>query len=606
MAISACRKVPLPYADVFNIPRSISKPFINLVEKWIRASGTEWTVNRLKSMKLDFVRLEAGLTPSSVWIGKSRSDHFSGPLGGLQKWCNAKGGRWPKAIQFLQMYTWFYASEVTPSQEKKFLDGVTADNVPIPDNLHVLLQESVMHLGLRKSCLFMNSPRSLMLRPLSSSRREPHADGRSFTEGTATLECAMGYTRSTRLGWDLRSKFKPIFDIVEEGIELDDVRDGDLCDYPSSVGKIGIIQEAGYKLRAVANPARVYQEALRPLGDMLFDLLKGLPWDCTHDQTLSFDTVRDHLSRGDTCYSVDLSGATDYFPLDLQLTVLRSITPEPAYVDLFTKLARAPWRYGKTFIRWTRGQPLGLYPSFASFALTHGLLLYGLNGNRHNNMFYVLGDDVIILDQELNSKYRQALAEMHCPVSESKSLTSNVIAEFGGKIISSKGIISQLKWRIPSDDSFLDIVRNFGKGALRLLRPRQKKIALKVALLPEFLGGLGFNPGGLPLEERLDMFPSWLDPKQPQKFLMSYNRVISSANYYQAEKFPNYRQVSTAIDDLDLRSLALVSKLIPRMLPWYETLGTNLYTIAPDSHLDVESSGKRRTTLLCYENMFGR
>ena len=602
MAISAGKHIPLPYADVFNIPRAISKPFIKQVEKWIEASGTEWTVNRLKSMKLDFIRLEAGLSPSSVWIRKSSPDHFAGPLGGLQKWCNAKKGRWPKAVQFLQMYTWFYASDVTPQQEKKFLEGVTAVNVPIPEHLHVLLQESVKHLGLRRS--FMNSPRSLMLRPLSSTRREPHADGRSFTEGTATLECALGYTRSTRLGWDLRSRFKPIFDIVEEGLEYEDLRDGDLCDHRSSVGKIGTIQEAGYKLRAVANPARVYQEALRPLGDMLFDLLKGLPWDCTHDQTLSFDVVRDHLSRGGTAYSVDLSGATDYFPLDLQLTVLRSITPVPAYVDLFHKLARAPWRYGKTFIRWTKGQPLGLYPSFASFALTHGLLLYGLNGNRHNNMFYVLGDDVVILDPVLNSKYRQALAVMQCPVSESKSLTSRFIAEFGGKILTPTGVISQLKWRIPSDDSFLDIVRNFGKGALRLLRPRQKKIALKVALLPEFLGGLGFNPQGLPLEERLEMFPSWLDPKQSQKFLMSYNRVISAANYYEAEKFPNYRQMKTTIDDLDQRSLALVSRLIPRMLPWYETLGTNLYTIAPESFLDIESSGKRKTTLIRYENTY--
>lgn len=599
---SAVMRLPLPYADVFSIPHEISIPFIRKVELWIDSNGVEWTVSRLKSMKLDFVRLKAGLEPCSEWIAKSNKSRFSGPLGGLQKWCTASPKRrWSKAICFLQMYTLFYSSEVTESQERKFLDGVLAENVPISDHLTDSVCKSVDILSLRK--FHMNSPSSLMLRPMSDTKREPHADGRTFPEGQATLECSLSFTRSTRIGWDLCSRFRSIFDIVEEGLELEDDRDGDLCDYPNSVGKIGIIQEAGYKLRAVANPARVYQQALKPLGDLLYGILRELPWDCTHNQSYPFQELKDALSCNRTVFSVDLSGATDYFPLDLQISVLRKIVPIQDYVDLFYILSRAPWRYKNDMIAWKKGQPLGLYPSFASFALTHGLLLYSLNGYKHHGDFYVLGDDVVILDPMLYQNYRDVLNELGCPVSEHKTITSNKLCEFGGKIILPNEVLPQLKWKNPSDDSFLDVVRNLGIRSLKLLRPRQRAVALKVALLPDFLGGLGFNPDGLSLEERLSLFPFIWDEKTSLSFLMSYNRILNNHNYYDHNKFPKYRRISTTIPDLDQRSIALVSRYLPRLVPWYEILGTNLYDVAPDSRLDILHGELRSTTLERYENM---
>jgi hypothetical protein len=55
--------VTLQYADIFKIPRILSVPFSRDVERWIKCSGIEWTVKRLKDMKLDLVRLKAGLLP---------------------------------------------------------------------------------------------------------------------------------------------------------------------------------------------------------------------------------------------------------------------------------------------------------------------------------------------------------------------------------------------------------------------------------------------------------------------------------------------------------------------------------------------------------------
>lgn len=596
--LTASELLPIRYADVFKIPLEISRPFMKQVEVWNKNNGTEWTVDRLKSMKLDFIRLKAGLQPCSVWISKRSNNRFKGPLGGLQRWCMQSYKRWSKAIQFLQMYTWFYSPDVTPKQERKFLEGVTASNVPILPVYHKAVEKSVFKLGLRK--YITRNPGALVMRPASAERREPHANGFTYPEGSATLECALSFTRSTRLGWDLRSKYKALFDCVEQDLELEDYRDCDVCDYDSTVGRIGLIQEAGYKLRAVANPARVYQQALRPLKDSLLDILKGLPWDCTHNQSIPFDYIQKHLSEGNVTYSVDLSGATDYFPLDLQMTVLKTLFPRnPDYVGLFYDLSRAPWRYNNTKIRWTRGQPLGLEPSFPAFALTHGLLLYALNGYKHNNSFFVLGDDVTILDESLHRKYRAVLKDLNCPVSETKSLSSNLLAEFGGKIITRTSVIPQLKWRVPSDDSFIDIIRNYGMSALVLLRPRQRKVIRKLIDVPDFMGGLGFNPKGVPLEERILKHLSLFDRPKTMSYLMSYNRVIQSLNYYEKSNsrsersFPDYRDIRITAADFDQKSIALVLRFLPGLVNWYEVLGSNLFTVAPDLHLDIAGQASR-------------
>jgi len=608
--LTANEMLPVQYADVFKIPQEISRPFIKLVNIWLKNCGTEWTVSRLKDMKLDFIRLKAGLEPTSVWIAKS-GHKFSGPLGGLQTWCSKSRKRWSKAIQFLQMYTWFYSPEVTHKQETKFLEGVTANNVPIANIYHLAMEKSIKKLGIKS--FIGQVPKSIVFRSTTAERREPHANGKSYIEGTATLECALSFTRCTRLGWDLRSKYRRLFDYIEQGLEFDDLRDADICDYKSSVGRIGLIQEAGYKLRAVANPARIYQQALRPLKDKLLYILKGLPWDCTHNQAKPLEVIQQHLREGKMTFSVDLSGATDYFPLDLQMTALRSLLPyNDDYLGLFFDLSRSPWNYNGSLIRWTKGQPLGLEPSFPAFALTHGLLLYALNKYEHNNAFFVLGDDVTILDENLHRKYRAALIDLGCPVSEHKSLSSPLLAEFGGKIILSDAVLPQHKWRVPSDDSFLDIVRNYGMSALCLLRKRQRTVAKKLADVPDFMGGLGFNPQGIPLEDRILKHLFLFDKQKHMSYLMSYNRVVSSMNYYQKtgnydkeKDFPTYRDIRITIGGFDQKPIALVSQFLPSLINWYEILGTNLCDVAPDLHLDIQGQARRCTTLEHYENVLG-
>jgi hypothetical protein len=382
--------------------------------------------------------------------------------------------------------------------------------------------------------------------------------------------------------------------------------------YPSdfTVGRIGLIQEPGYKLRAVANPGRIFQRVLEPIGQVLYGTLPRLPWDCTFDQSKSFLPLQEALSAGVVVDSVDLSGATDYFPLELQEFILRKIFPK-VEVDLFHEISRGNWDVpGKGQIQWIRGQPLGLYPSFGAFALTHGLLLLGLAG-AWKGQFYVLGDDVVILDRNLAIKYLQILEELGCPVSSSKSLCSTKLCEFGGKVITDSSVIPQFKWRAISDDSFIDLARNLGPRSLPLFRSRQQNVLKQVSPVPECLGGLGWNAKGIPVKDRI---PSWVFDEPKARELTTSFTPNNITLIYQSE---SYRKAVTRFEGrtlnlmvtgtLDLRAQALTKRILGQsFVPLYRLLGKNLDEVLRDTlecpDLPIQSVGIPASTLIRYEN----
>jgi hypothetical protein len=395
---------------------------------------------------------------------------------------------------------------------------------------------------------------------------------------------------------DIRGRFRDIFDKLEFGINVDFPEDTpDSVRFKNSVGKIGFIQEPGMKLRAVANPGRIYQCALRPLGDSLFNMLKELPWDCTFDQKKAIPFIQNRLKNG-LCHSVDLTGATDYFPLDLQKQVLNVLFQKDkyGYKDLFYSISRGNWLYKDSSIRWTKGQPLGLYPSFPAFAITHGILLFALNGFKHDHQFFVLGDDVVILDDNLYNSYMSVMESLECPISASKSISSQKIAEFAGKIVSTEDVVLQLKWRPTSDDSFLDTMRNLGPPALKLMRPRQKKVCKLLWEVPDFMGGLGFNPKGKPLAERIHESLILLGDPSLKAFLLSLNHFVVANNYES-----NHGNISFVLEifDPDKGFKDLIHSILPILIKWYGISGGNLWWMRPDLRLKLQSSDARSSLL---------
>lgn len=575
--------------DVLKVPHEFSIPFSYQIEKWCDNSGPEWTVQRLKSIKLDFIN-DIGHRPrSSSWIA------YKGPLKGFMNWGIRKKNRY-RMIQALNAYTQFIASKITKSQIAKFESGVLGKPINTPGYLKDLVIKGANKMGI---FLHPKDPKPLLMYPCSSSRKMPHPAGFSVSEDPFLLE-SLYHLRSTRIGWDIEGSFRDIFKYVTSGLEYVDDRDHpDILDYDNSVGSIGFIQEPGFKLRAIANPSRVYQVALEPLGTEIYRSLKRLPWDCTFDQSKGFLIIQKQLQLGHKAFSVDLSNATDLFPLDIQISLLRSISSRVDYVNLFEMISRMPWKYGKSTIQWTKGQPLGLFPSFGSFALTHGLLLYGLNNLSYDGEFFILGDDVVILDEQLYNRYTSVLTELECPISVSKSIISDSIAEFGGKLITQESIIDQFKWRLPSDDNFIDITRNLGIRGLSILRSRQRKIAKLLIDVPDFMGGLGFNPDGIPLSDRVFKALSILDSKDNTAYLTGYNRKLNSL-FWSTSKFQGPVYVRLAPDstgDFDQKSITIIRNLIPHFVRFYEIMGKNLYSIDPTLDLQIQGVSGRLSLL---------
>jgi hypothetical protein len=585
------------FSDVFGIPHEISYPFLRDVRFWVDNSSEEWTVSRLKSIKLDFIRLKAGLDPVSLFIRRDGS-RFFGSIGGLQSWCSCHRKNWSKTIRFLQVYTSFVSSVLTPSQEKKFLDGVNSSPIELPSSLDREIDRALSVLSLGRT--YLSSPSPLALYPTSPTRRAPLIDGTSEVEDLSLLS-QVSFVTDTHFGYSMMKKYPDIFSSVMKGILYPKSPSEYLVESqkPKSfgtVGRIGLIQEPGYKLRAVANPSRIYQCALQPLGDFLYSILRNLPWDCTFDQLRPTEAIKQRLSLNAKVHSVDLTGATDYFPLDFQLKILDRLVVNREFVSLFKDLSRGQWNYRNSTIRWNKGQPLGLYPSFGSFALAHGLLLFILNDYRHENAFFVLGDDVVILDDHLHSRYRRCLEDFGCPISDSKSVSSNILAEFGGKLFTVDGITHQFKWRVVSDDSFLDFVRNTGPRAISLLRPMQRKIAKALWEVPDFFGGLGFNPSGKSLSDRVYSFLRDYPKSEDLTFVMSYNRILSKMNYVHPRKDPSLHNFVVGKVDFDKKSIDHIIQYLPDFLRWYEVMGANLFSVTGgNTSLRIESHPSWKT-----------
>lgn len=571
-------------AKCLSVPKSIYIPVIQKINCWYKNSGEGWTVDRIKAIKLDVIRHQAGMPPVGEWIARG-SLGLKGEFGVLEKWMLKSSNNFSKGIQLLQIYTLFYAKEVTPKQRVKFLSGVT-EQPPSPSALSFgkdivdkgyLLLPNVVSYKKPGKCRplvdMLPSPNKRAPLPnCSVSEQEGIVDSLKFLfETTEGFSHYIKYKHSHYK--DLLGGLWDVLRDPENRVENANVFEKIRKHGSFLVGRIGLIQEAGYKLRAVANPGRVFQRVLEPFGSRIYDYLRTLPFDCTFDQSKAIPVLQEALTHGRTIHSIDLSGATDYFPLDLQEHLLLKMFPK-VEVSLFCDLSRASWfmpHEGE--VTWKRGQPLGLFPSFGAFALTHGCLLLGLLNKEWNNQFFILGDDVVILEDQLAEDYYQTLKLLGCPISVSKSLHSSSLCEFGGKIVSPTAIIPQYKWRGISDDSFIDLARILGPKSLHLFKPRQVRIINRLAPIPDFLGGLGWNSEGLPLENRCQDSLAW-NEELPVDHLMDYSRIrllnlMNSKLYTQTIFHQPYGWNATLIDkdrDLDQRSSLLLRKLLPSSL----------------------------------------
>jgi len=142
------------------IPKSDSIAMVKEIEKWITASKEEWTVKRLKGIKLDYLRHLAGLKPVGEWIKHSKSGRPKGPFGVLWKF-----GRKDvfKCWNALMVYTGIVRDnqsiKMTEGQYLKFIKALYRDD-PTEEALdmgRVLIDNAFSQASFRKPLLTTGS-----------------------------------------------------------------------------------------------------------------------------------------------------------------------------------------------------------------------------------------------------------------------------------------------------------------------------------------------------------------------------------------------------------------------------------------------------------------
>lgn len=481
--------------SVIGIPPHLIPQLVDIWCKWVTHNGPEWASRRFKSLKTDLIRAQAGLPCQTPYVRKNRKGAYHGAIGALFRWAMSSEKKFSRTLQAMCIYSSVISEELTAAQTKKFIDAVSCE-API----------GLDHRDLSEIMMVSSATVGNWTVPKCDVRLTTY---RGSSEKIAPLPHDLGYCPQDRkilleTTW-LRSpqnvrfymQYRSLYDPVLEGI-------GHVTNYVpvnidpvSYAGEVHFIQEPGFKLRSVASPYRIHQLALLPLKNALKRVVKSLPWDCTHDQLKGVPNIQAALAAGRTVHSVDLTSATDYFPLDLQYLVLVSIFGKIPDVELFRSVSRLTWKSELGDVIWKRGQPLGLNPSFFAFTLTHGVLLNWLLRKEWEGEYYVLGDDIIILDDALHERYISTLKRLGCPYSTEKSLTSAKLAEFAGKVITPNHVYPQLKWRKMSNDNFMDLAGLLGPKSRSLMTRRQQRVfdALKHLMPPIGLNMSKSGPG---------------------------------------------------------------------------------------------------------------
>jgi len=204
-----------------------------------------------------------------------------------------------------------------------------------------------------------------------------------------------------------------------------------------SNGKLSFVKDPESKLRIIAISDYFTQLYLKPIHNIVLNILKNN--FKYNDRTFTQSPLHEWENNEESFWSLDLSSATDRFPIDLQRRLL---------VRIFNENFASSWRYilsNRQFVtpegnlvKYSTGQPMGTYSSWAVFTLTHHLLVHwcaSLNNITDFNQYILLGDDIVIKNDKVAKTYIKVLTKMGVEVSLNKTHVSKDTYEFAKRWI---------------------------------------------------------------------------------------------------------------------------------------------------------------------------
>jgi len=208
------------------------------------------------------------------------------------------------------------------------------------------------------------------------------------------------------------------------------------------LGRLALKEEAAGKVRVFAIVDYWTQSFLRPVHHWAFKILEQIPQDGTFDHRRKAKEVGEILlETGKPAYSLDLSAATDRFPVRIQEEILKYLLGESLGTQWKHILVDREFFFKKEDrnVKYAVGQPMGALSSWAVFALSHHFVVqwahYRTGGKSWFQDYAIIGDDVVILDTRVAEQYLVILDQLGVGVSMHKSLTSKTgVFEFAKQI----------------------------------------------------------------------------------------------------------------------------------------------------------------------------
>nr|DBA06981.1 TPA_asm: RNA-dependent RNA polymerase [Unuamitovirus cefi 1] len=206
-------------------------------------------------------------------------------------------------------------------------------------------------------------------------------------------------------------------------------------------GKLGLVRDPEGKLRVIAMVDYHSQLVLRSIHDKLLEKLRNLPCDRTYTQS----PFAKWEENSENYFSLDLSSATDRFPVTLQARLLSEMFSDQNFGKYWVNLLLnrdylCPGEQpGGDSVRYAVGQPMGAYSSWAAFTLTHHLVVAWCAHKKTKklgfNQYIILGDDIVLKDNDIAMKYIGIMSKLGVEISKPKTHISKDTYEFAKRWI---------------------------------------------------------------------------------------------------------------------------------------------------------------------------
>lgn len=477
---------------LLGIENKESSRFSNLIQKWHNRSGPEWTVDRLKSLELFAKdRFSTGVMPP-IPIGWAKTEsrrykeRFKDDLlhelfssGSFDIEVCLHFCRLSSAISLHKKGADGVIKQLPPSkrQLRKVVEAIESPDTNIDREVMTSFYPYLMrHISLYptydnlKVIPMQFWPLTGTSAPFNDFNGRIGSAPRNQNPNCWSLEIL--YHDATMAEWLFYNLEYATNCIKGVGSNLLEPPNPGESIFRMPAGVLSSIQEGGCKLRAAANPWIVLQAINEPLKQQLKRISLTIPQIVSYNQEEGKQTLQKWLLQYKKVWSLDASSFTDRFPLEFQLEVLKRLLSSdkisPEMYSAFEATSSLSYYYEpiKRNITYMSGQPQGLGPSFALATLAHYELLSAicLSLDLRDKPFRVLGDDVIIANQDVAHLYQIWMKACNVDINLSKSIISNSLGEFAGSQITRDKIISRPRLKnIQSNDQVVSLFDNYNQ-----------------------------------------------------------------------------------------------------------------------------------------------